>query len=1277
MKYARIVMSQSSEPDADVTSNRIAYNALNHSHKRILRSKENQFKTKCNKELRKKLKKYKLRKDGNEDPEVLNVSQILVNSLRIKSPNSQNKQSGNNLTEGEVLKPSNYLFKMVRKRRNCNQLNSLQINGFNSATVNINVPDTKPNFLEEEAQNRKQMDAFKLMMDSRNKSIGRNSPGKEKCCNDLDLQELMEKKEIKAKRMLSLQKMAEDKGAINKKEIEEYRDKCVKNKMLKRAERLKDMIHKPELKVDKKEKTIPDINLTTKLETEYSNNDSANNSNSSSPKLNTLKLCDIFSNTTAVVNENKLVKKISEEDIDFLNKLSPSLRKKENMLCYFKKLNKEKEKVSEEAETNDQDQSENNCDYENKHIIKVKFTPKRKKKKIQQPVLGNPNNKSNEECNLMHSDLNESIIDIGDSRKRKRNVNIDKSSQTTIDSNDLIEPNNEGRPKRNSKMPVKYTEDVNCFSSDEELHIFTPKKKRNKELNSKVNIIENVKEEKNIVLNSINNKTHKTTKNNNNQKLVDQPEVKTKLKKKDTGSKKKSKNHTNNDKEKKAIKLAPIFVSKPQLSQEAIEAKKNFLKSGVPEKLKKNIVQTNTTITGCDSFNSVVHVQQLDPCKKNFELKDWFQTSHDDADEINNVNNSNSFFKQLLTLSSTESKDVPSLKQKSDKILKNIKTSYPKFPVYRTYHLLKGKSKGEFKDCNYPDLDNSFEIINNFTDLSNETLEKLNWCEKYKPTSSKQIIGNFDSIKELKRWLESWTEKLIKAKNNGSDASDMSDFYCSDTDSRDAQKNSNNVLIITGQTGSGKTSAVYAVAAELAIKVIEVNASSKRNGKIMIQDLQEATQSHKVNRAKSSDCSQKSQEVPMAKVKKRGRPKKSKEDTKVKNPITPVSLTPVTPSQESIRTGMSLILIDDADIVFDQDDGFCSAISQLIHSSKRPVILVTSSLSCLHLQRFLQNGKVIHMRPLLPRMLGTWLDIMCLVDVGMCYTGLGAQLLDFNKGDIRKTINYLQFYMNSFKVNQIEDVVLSQVKCNLDDENSNISWADSEGFEGPSNEIQSMTVSAIDKRAQKFSCDSFNIFNLWWSLPSYINNYNISNGGANETKEKYAGLQKMADMLDMISAIDHLDHIKPDRRFNIATRPWYTNENPSLLEIENLDDFDSAFSINKDIMNVLMTSTIAKAQELCSENTVNIRPPSMSMQRERDRTVSRHKTLSSYLNPSAVLDRRATALDYWPSCRTLCRLEKNKTDSNIKRNNRFCHYLKSLNVLCKNDFFDSLADSLT
>lgn len=1183
---------------------------INNKHKRILKSKENIFKPKCNRELKKKLKKYKLRRDGNEDKDVLDVSQILVTSLTIKSPNNQVKTNNkSNKVDCEHPKPNNYLFKMVRRKKT-----STQIDTNNSKVNTPQNGNTCTVLSDEDSQNSKQMDAFKLMMESRNKSIGSNSPGKEKSSEESLSQDILEKKAVKAKRVLSLQKMAENKGSLKKKEIEEFREKCIKKKMLKRAELFKDMMTKQDIK---KEHSSQSKIANTLSETKP-NKDITNPINNLKQNNTTLKLCDMFSDTNTVISENKLLKKVPEEDIEFLKKLSPSIRKKENMLCYFKTVSKDMELSSEEIEDLDSNKS-------TKSVIKVKFTPKQKKK----AKTLKPSNDDDVDCiygtksiqNLCDSkelDNSEQVVN-NENRKRKRYKKVkEKTPDVTLEIKDNIELcSNENRPKRNVKKPVKYAEDVHCLSSDEELHIFTPKKKRNsencsktkvnnlniqyadsknqgKDILSKCNDKDSLKllNQSNLSNDSIANKNHKI-------KL----ELKKNIKRdKVNGT---SKNLTSKAKgDTKPVKLAPIFVSKQQLSQEAIEAKQRFLQSGVPEKLKKNIVQQTSNNTCLDNFNPVLHVQQNGSYYDNFQGKDWFEFKSREIEDINTIENCS--FKSFMMPMLTEKSSLPTVQIKPEKILKTIKSTYPRFPVYRTYHKLRCKYKGDFKDFNYTNLDNSIEIIDSSLDISNENPEKLNWCDKYKPTSSNQIIGNFESIKELKRWLETWSEKLTKEKTIGSDSSDMSDFCYSDMDSRDSIKSTNNILIVTGPTGCGKTSSVYAIAAELAIKVIEVNASSKRNGKIMLQDLQEATQSHKVNRAKSStESSQKSsQEVPtLLKNKKRGRPKRSLNDsnTNKKAPTQIIeTLTEASSSQEHARTAMSLILIDDADIVFDQDDGFCSAISQLIQFSKRPVILVTSSPSCPHLQKFFQNGKIIHLRPLLPRMLGTWLDIMCLADVGNCYIGLGEKLLEFYRGDIRKTINCLQFYMNSYKNSNQSDEVFSQVKYNIDDENSSMSWTDSVSLEGSSSN-ESLLNSNIDKQFQLFTGNSStNIFNIWWNL---ANHYNIKKNESNKELnskdvEQSRELKMLAEILNTLSVIDSFDLIKPDKRSNVTSKPWYSIESASLLESEDFDGYNKAHCINKEISNVLMMSTISEVEKnFKTENGVSCLIPSMSLHR--------------------------------------------------------------------------------
>jgi hypothetical protein len=54
---------------------------------------------------------------------------------------------------------------------------------------------------------------------------------------------------------------------------------------------------------------------------------------------------------------------------------------------------------------------------------------------------------------------------------------------------------------------------------------------------------------------------------------------------------------------------------------------------------------------------------------------------------------------------------------------------------------------------------------------------------------------------------------------------------------------------------------------------------------------------------------------------------------------------------------MSLVQVD---VVYkDQDEGFVSAVSSLVASSKRPVILVTNDPHCPHLARFMELHLVL------------------------------------------------------------------------------------------------------------------------------------------------------------------------------------------------------------------------------------------------------------------------------------------------------------------------------
>lgn len=1198
-------------------------NCKNRQRRHILSSKENTYKHRCSKDLRRKLKKYKLRQDGQEDQDIIDVSKFLISSLIIKSPNKRKQpiSEEGDISEFEDLRPRNYLFKMVRRKETVKISESLK-----NPKTSVKIQDVTI-AVPVNSQEKKQTNAFKLLMDSRNKSLGSNSPGKDKSNDNSDSEEVVERKNIKAKRHLLLQKMAEAKGSLRNKEKEEYQDNIIKRQLEKRAEKLKNMITKdPTSKENESTSgTVPkkDDNLKS------SPKDKVKVVNDNKPKkqTQTLTIVDIFNTIEDPVDITSRIspikKFIPKEDQEFLNKLSPSLKKKESMLCYFKKLEKDAE-----CSTNS----------ENDNLIKVKLQPRNKKrgkkkklslkrdtidsydmKEIEDETSGvagvtKNNNKTQEEGNVIHTPeiilidntpLNENI-EVDDSevkyerQKRKRKSEVDAKLADLEVTNAIV--NNENRPKRSAKRPVKYIDDAYLSSSDEELHIFTPKKKKHVEVaqtNTQV-------DKEPIPLKS-------------NHSLVEPLKTKT-VKKgekvlKDTAT------------SKKPAKLAPIFASK-QSDLAALEAKQKFLKSGVPEKLKKIIKQQKNCITPDNSFPVVVHVQQT--YNKTSEEKQIFNIPmmHVVSDETfplplyeENAIQNLLHLKQEIKICNIDNKN----KKSTQTLLQNMKQLHPKFPVYRTYRHLKGRGKGENKDCNLVDIDNSFEIMSDMMDVINDSPDRLNWIDKYKATSTNQIIGNFETLKELRKWLVLWTENELKSRTKSKADSDSSDYYQSESDSQDSMKTMNNLLVITGPTGCGKTASVYAVASDLAMKVIEVNASSRRTGKIMLQDLQEATQSHKVNRGTgNSDNSQKSQEKLQPDLnknhKKRGRPKKSIDDEKPMKLHKSDVVCGASLSQESTRTDSSLILIDDADIVFDQDDGFSSAIVQLVQCSKRPVILITSSLVCPHLQRFLQNGKILKMCPLLPRMLGTWLDIMCLADSGICWPGVGAKFLNYFKGDIRKTINYLQFCIPSY-VHGItsEDETASQnidfYKSNIDEESSCPSWAENDDSEGRTmasfnNNVDLETNSIWTDFAYKYSnllnlTYPLQLFNIWWSMPCLLNTVHIDDtvekNNQNPLKKNHnvcLELEAMANAADAFSLSDYFSHINPDSNTYITSQPWCYPEGHSVSEKENSEYYSKEYEVTNEICQTMVTSSIETAQDVlkCDRKT-DISFPGMTLHR--------------------------------------------------------------------------------
>ena len=216
-------------------------------------------------------------------------------------------------------------------------------------------------------------------------------------------------------------------------------------------------------------------------------------------------------------------------------------------------------------------------------------------------------------------------------------------------------------------------------------------------------------------------------------------------------------------------------------------------------------------------------------------------------------------------------------------------------------------------------------------------VSSMQWTMKYAPQCAEDVIGNGGVVRDLASWLGEWEAKDVKRRrrfeDEGSSSSSDSD-YSDVSDELFDEEDLPNTAILVGPNGVGKTASVYALAHEMGFKVLEVNASSSRNGRQVLTNLREATQSHDV-RKRENNLLQKQQ--PQQKHSRR----QAKENVD--------------------RT--ALILFEDIDLVFGEaDEGFYSAVNSLIATTKRPIILTTSKASFLTMQDSAKS-KVLKLLP--------------------------------------------------------------------------------------------------------------------------------------------------------------------------------------------------------------------------------------------------------------------------------------------------------------------------
>ncbi|KAE8166526.1 hypothetical protein BDV40DRAFT_296314 [Aspergillus tamarii] len=360
-------------------------------------------------------------------------------------------------------------------------------------------------------------------------------------------------------------------------------------------------------------------------------------------------------------------------------------------------------------------------------------------------------------------------------------------------------------------------------------------------------------------------------------------------------------------------------------------------------------------------------------------------------------------------------------------------------------------------------------IPNSMTAFDRGECDNYLWTQKYAPTSAGQVLqttreasmlrdwlrflmvsavdtGKASKVGEVKRNLDKQKRKKRKKTENldgfivssADEASELGEVDESEEDelaggvtvsskrtlirSGDLTLEKgrvSNAILLSGPSGSGKTASIYAAAKELDYEVFEINPGNRRSARDILDRVGDMTRNHLVHNVNGNDekPNRESSDIDTPKDEAYD-PKQNKlmgffkstaagasKDKKAKRQEIEKQ-----PDQKCARSQkQSFILLEEADLLFEEDKQFWSGVLALINQSKRPIIITCNDESRIPLGDIAFHAILRYRSP--PRHLVVDYCLLLAANEGhMLKREAIDDLFISTGGDLRRTITELNFW---------------------------------------------------------------------------------------------------------------------------------------------------------------------------------------------------------------------------------------------------------------------------